>query len=44
MSIKYARRAGEVIRGLIIGALLLVVIAELYLMDSGTAVFRYQGF
>jgi hypothetical protein len=41
---KIARKSGEVLRGVIIGALLLLVMVELAMLDGGATVFRYQGF
>jgi len=39
-----ARRAGQIIQGLILGLLLLTALDMLVQIESGARVFRYQGF
>ena len=40
----FARRAGIVLQGLVLGLLLAAALLNLVALSSGTQLFRYQGF
>ena len=41
---KLLRRAGQIVQGIALGALLFSAIAMMVQIESGARVFRYQGF